>query len=84
MQQLTEAELADVTQPLFVGNDSGLTHLAAAAGAPMLGLFGPTSVEEYAPAGRRTAVARGSAMAELSVDDAFATAASRIAVPEPA
>ena len=27
---------------LFVGNDSGLMHLAAAAGAPTLGLFGPT------------------------------------------
>ncbi len=42
---------------LFVGNDSGLMHLAAAAGAPTLGLFGPTPASEYAPAGRRTAVA---------------------------
>ncbi len=41
---------------LFVGNDSGLTHLAAAAGAATLGLFGPTSAEEYAPLGRCTAV----------------------------
>ncbi|HTW25995.1 MAG TPA: glycosyltransferase family 9 protein [Acetobacteraceae bacterium] len=40
---------------LFVGNDSGLMHLAAAAGAPTLGLFGPTPAAEYAPAGRRTA-----------------------------
>ena len=28
---------------LFVGNDSGLMHLSAAAGAPTLGLFGPTN-----------------------------------------
>jgi heptosyltransferase-3 len=42
---------------LFVGNDSGLMHLAAAAGAPTLGLFGPTPASEYGPAGRRTAVA---------------------------
>jgi ADP-heptose:LPS heptosyltransferase len=42
---------------LFVGNDSGLMHLAAAAGAPTLGLFGPTPATEYAPAGRCTAVA---------------------------
>lgn len=42
---------------LFIGNDSGLMHLAAAAGAPTLGLFGPSPVAEYAPAGRRTAVA---------------------------
>ncbi len=42
---------------LFVGNDSGLMHLAAAAGAPTLGLFGPTPATEYAPSGRHTAVA---------------------------
>jgi len=61
---------------LFVGNDSGLMHLAAAAGAPTLGLFGPTPAEEYAPAGRRTAVAvaDGSAMADLSVAEALAVA----------
>jgi heptosyltransferase-3 len=83
---LPEAAACLARSALFVGNDSGLMHLAAAAGAPTLGLFGPTSVEEYAPAGRRTAVAvaRGSAMAELSVDDAFAVVASLIAVPEPA
>lgn len=38
---------------LFAGNDSGLMHLAAAAGAPTLGLFGPTHAGEYAPAGPR-------------------------------
>ena len=40
---------------LFVGNDSGLMHLAAAAGTPTLGLFGPSRADEYAPAGRCTA-----------------------------
>ena len=40
---------------LFVGNDSGLMHLAAAAGTPTLGLFGPTPASEYAPSGRCTA-----------------------------
>ncbi len=43
---------------LFVGNDSGLMHLAAAAGAPTLGLFGPTPDARYAPRGTRTAVVR--------------------------
>lgn len=37
---------------LFVGNDSGLMHLAAAAGTPTLGLFGRSRPSEYAPAGR--------------------------------
>jgi len=36
---------------IFIGNDSGLMHLAAAAGAPTLGLFGPTPSDEYGPAG---------------------------------
>ena len=39
---------------LFVGNDSGLMHLAAAAGTPTLGLFGPSRADEYAPVGRST------------------------------
>ena len=43
---------------LFVGNDSGLMHLAAAAGAPTLGLFGPTNEQRYAPWGPRGAFLR--------------------------
>lgn len=64
---------------LFVGNDSGLMHLAAAAGTPTLGLFGPTSAAEYAPAGPRAAVALSSTarMEDLSVETAV-QAASRL------
>jgi ADP-heptose:LPS heptosyltransferase len=40
---------------IFIGNDSGLMHLAAAAGAPTLGLFGRSRADEYAPAGLRAA-----------------------------
>lgn len=43
---------------LYIGNDSGLMHLAAASGAPTLGLFGPTRDENYAPWGPHCAVAR--------------------------
>lgn len=35
----------------FIGNDSGLAHLAAAAGIPVLSLFGPTDPVRYAPWG---------------------------------
>lgn len=48
---LTEAAACLARCDLYVGNDSGLMHLSAAAGAPTLGLFGPSPPEEYAPAG---------------------------------
>lgn len=42
----------------FLGNDSGLMHMAAAAGIPTLGLFGPSAEWRYRPWGERTAVVR--------------------------
>lgn len=44
---------------LYVGNDSGLMHLAAASGIPTLGLFGPSREAHYRPWGRLTATMRG-------------------------
>ncbi|MHC4645017.1 MAG: glycosyltransferase family 9 protein [Planctomycetota bacterium] len=35
----------------FVGNDSGITHLAAAAGVRTVGVFGPTNPNLYRPLG---------------------------------
>jgi ADP-heptose:LPS heptosyltransferase len=83
---LPEAAACLATCALFVGNDSGLMHLAAASGAPTLGLFGPTPATEYAPAGRRTAVAvaHGPAMVDLPVADALAAAIGLIAPATPA
>jgi lipopolysaccharide heptosyltransferase I len=43
---------------LFVGVDTGPTHLAAAAGTPTLVLFGATPVERFGPIGPRTAALR--------------------------
>jgi heptosyltransferase-3 len=39
---------------LYIGNDSGLMHAAAAAGVPTLGLFGPSWPHLYAPWGEHT------------------------------
>jgi ADP-heptose:LPS heptosyltransferase len=44
---------------LFIGNDSGLMHLAAASGIPTLGLFGPSREAHYAPWGPHAASIRG-------------------------
>ena len=44
---------------LFIGNDSGAMHLAAAAGCPTIGLFGPSDEQLYAPWGEHARVVRG-------------------------
>lgn len=45
---------------LYLGNDSGVTHLAAALGVKTIALFGPTSLEQWVPRGNKvTVVARG-------------------------
>jgi heptosyltransferase III len=40
----------------YVGNDSGITHLAALAGVPTVALFGPTNPDYWAPVGKRVRV----------------------------
>jgi heptosyltransferase-3 len=42
----------------FVGNDSGVSHLASAAGAPGVVLFGPTDPARWRPLGRVTVIRR--------------------------
>ncbi|MBS0361688.1 MAG: glycosyltransferase family 9 protein [Proteobacteria bacterium] len=44
---------------LFIGNDSGTMHLAAAAGVPTVAVFGPSDERLYGPWGQDTRVARG-------------------------
>jgi hypothetical protein len=43
---------------LYIGNDSGITHLAAAVGTPVLALFGPTDPAVWAPRGPHVRVMR--------------------------
>ncbi len=52
---------------LYVGNDSGITHLAAAAGARVIALFGPTDPEVWAPRGEKIRVVRAASMEEISI-----------------
>lgn len=56
-------ELLDVSAffskcDLFIGNDSGLMHLAAATGIPTFGLFGPSLDQHYAPYGYKRSYVR--------------------------
>jgi ADP-heptose:LPS heptosyltransferase len=42
---------------LYIGNDSGITHLAAAVGTPVLAIFGPTDPAVWAPRGPNIRIA---------------------------
>ncbi|MBM4066843.1 MAG: hypothetical protein FJ266_14615 [Planctomycetes bacterium] len=41
---------------LFVGNDSGITHLAAAVGTPAISVFGPTDPGIWGPRGEQVRI----------------------------
>ena len=50
---------------LYIGNDSGITHLAAAVGAPVLALFCKTDAAIWSPRGQNVRVLQGA----LSVEE---------------
>jgi ADP-heptose:LPS heptosyltransferase len=58
--------LADVLAVLscaagYVGNDSGITHLAAALGIRTVAVFGPTDAAVYGPLGPAVTILRSNA-----------------------
>lgn len=57
---------------VYVGNDSGPTHLAAMIGVPTVALFGPTDAIVWHPIGPAVRVAAAAKLTELSVEDVFA------------
>ena len=62
----------------FVGNDSGLAHLAASAGIPTLALFGATDSSRYGPWGGRVVQAPDRQLQGLAVDSVAAAFADRL------
>jgi heptosyltransferase III len=53
---------------IYIGNDSGITHLAAAVGTPTVALFGPTDPEVWGPRGERVRCLREKPIEELGVE----------------
>lgn len=64
---------------LFIGNDSGLMHLSAAAGAPTIGLFGPTDAATYRPAGRCATAVVATTMDAIAVSQVVEAARALLA-----
>jgi ADP-heptose:LPS heptosyltransferase len=61
----------------FVGNDSGVSHLAAAVGTRTIALFGPTDAANWAPRGPFVRVASFGS----SVDEVWGKARSLFGAP---
>jgi ADP-heptose:LPS heptosyltransferase len=59
---------------LYIGNDSGITHLAVAVDVPTLALFGPTEPAIWAPRGENVTVLRGTPIESLPVTAVISTA----------
>jgi ADP-heptose:LPS heptosyltransferase len=57
---LTLLQLGSVIEGcrFYVGNDSGVSHMAAALGLPTIVIFGPTDQRVWSPKGEKTAVIR--------------------------
>jgi len=59
------------TARVYIGNDSGITHLAAASGVPVVAIFGPTDPAVWAPRGERVRVVSGK-LEEIAVEQVLA------------
>jgi ADP-heptose:LPS heptosyltransferase len=67
---------------LVISNDTGIMHVAAAVGAPVLSLFGPTDPLQWAPIGGRHRFMRGEggAIARLALEDVASVAREMLRV----
>jgi ADP-heptose:LPS heptosyltransferase len=61
---------AVLERSIFIGHDSGVSHLAAAAGANCILLFGPTNPDVWAPQNKNVRVlnAPGGRVSDLSIE----------------
>jgi ADP-heptose:LPS heptosyltransferase len=89
---LTDADAPPLTIALgtrlsaAIANDSGTGHMLAAAGVPLLSLFGPTSPVKFAPAAERLSVIRaqdfgGEEMAAIPVEPVMAALREMLTSP---
>jgi heptosyltransferase III len=73
LKMLTNAPLLEVARQLqqcrcYLGNDSGITHLAAMLGIPTVAIFGPSNPAVWRPLGPSVKVIQEQALADVCVD----------------
>ena len=65
---------------LYIGNDAGITHVAAAVGTPTIAIFGPTDPQVWRPLGDHVTVVAtpepGRAIEEVTVEQVAASVES--------
>jgi hypothetical protein len=69
-QRLPQTSLTDLAgilagARLYIGNDSGISHLAAAVGTPSVLIFGPSNARMWRPLGERVCVVQGEPWPEV-------------------
>ena len=74
LRRCIDAPLTTVASELcrcqgFIGNDAGITHLAAMLGVPTLALFGPTDPRVWRPYGRSVSIVHMSDLKDLAVEE---------------
>jgi ADP-heptose:LPS heptosyltransferase len=62
LRELTDARL-------YIGNDSGPTHLAGITGVPTVALFGETNPDLWRPLGPDVRIARADQMDQIALDE---------------
>jgi heptosyltransferase III len=73
LQVLANKPLLEVAHHLqacrcYLGNDAGITHLAAMLGVPTVAIFGPSDPEVWRPVGPSVKVIRERTLERLAVD----------------
>ncbi len=62
------------TARVYIGNDSGITHLAAAVGTPVVAIFGPTDPAVWTPRGERVSVVSSGRLEDITADEVLEVA----------
>jgi len=85
LDRLTLSQLASAAarMAVFVSNDSGPLHLAAAVGTPVVMLLGHPSMESFLPVGEGHRVIRRTPLSELATDEVYAVVRTAVAAVRP-